>query len=78
MMLGFEKHLKFGLSRILPALLTAGLLSACADEEVVYVERPVEEIYNTALDALETRQKKTSMTEVFAEHRDPEPDPKSA
>ena len=32
----------------------------------------------TALNALETRQKKTSMTEVFAEHRDPEPDPKSA
>jgi hypothetical protein len=32
----------------------------------------------TALDALETRQKKTSMAEVFAEHRDPEPDPKSA
>ncbi len=54
MMLGFEKHLKFGLSRILPALLTAGLLSACADEEIVYVERPVEEIYNTALDALES------------------------
>jgi len=31
----------------------------------------------TALDALEARQKKTSMAEVFAEHRDPEPDPKS-
>ncbi len=32
----------------------------------------------TAPDALEAREKKTSMAEVFAEHRDPEPDPKSA
>ena len=32
----------------------------------------------TALDALEARQKMSSMTEVFAEHRDPESDQKPA
>jgi len=40
--------------RLGAVLLAAALLSACGgDDEVAYVERPVEQIYNTAMDHLE-------------------------
>lgn len=37
-------------------LAVVALLSGCADEKPVYVERPVEVLYNEAMDLLETRQ----------------------
>lgn len=45
-----------GLRRLAAAValvLAAAFATACSEEEAVYIERPVEEIYNTALDALD-------------------------
>ncbi len=38
--------------RLAPALAFAALLAACSSTEPEYVERPVEELYNTAMDSL--------------------------
>lgn len=44
--------------RVIPALATVGVLAlmACAADEPEYVERPVEELYNEAIDAVEVEE----------------------
>lgn len=51
------------LNRIAPALAAAALLAACAADEPEYVERPVAEIYNQALDHLQEGDYKAATTQ---------------
>jgi len=56
----------FGARRIAFALCMAGLLAACAAEEPKYVEKPVEELYNTAVDLMQ-QQEYTKAAKAFDE-----------
>lgn len=46
----------FSARRAILALAMAGLLAACAAEEPKYVEKPVEELYNTAVDLMQQQE----------------------
>jgi outer membrane protein assembly factor BamD len=56
----------FGARRVMLALCAAGLLAACAAEEPKYVEKPVEELYNTAVDLMQ-KQEYTKAAAAFDE-----------
>lgn len=48
------RHHPFPVARLLPALvLSAALLGACSEKKPEYVERPVEELYNEAMDLVD-------------------------
>ena len=56
----------YALRRLMLACLAAVALAACAAEEPKYIERPVEELYNTAVDLMQ-QQEYTKAAQAFDE-----------